>query len=241
LTVWAEPDVEAKPARHTLAAWIYVGVGATIAAVVPWGLALNSVPVSSSGIRASLFIAMGGMGQILSRRIGLDILPTGFRMPLLAIVVSGACMAAYLVWIDAFVFRSALAPVYVAFIHTESLPTRLLYHELRSFNEGIVFQLFFGSMLTWFIGLGLRNDDRIAPSAYWIGLALGHFLNVCFNVFAIPGHPMTPQALAYDTFRYAAPGALWVYLYRRHGLTSALAANATTHLFLQPLLGILVT
>jgi hypothetical protein len=215
--------------RRESAAFTYLAVGAAIAALVPWGLALNAVPLHSPALRAWLFLAMGAAGVFFARRAGLEIIPTGFRYPLRTSVIIGAALAAYLLLIDALVFRSALPTEYRVFIVTADLPSRLLYFVSRSFNEGIVYQLFFGSALVSLIGWAWRKDGRIAPGAYWVGLMLAHLLNLGIN---------TPLALTYDLFRFVAPGLLWVYLYRRHGLTTVLLAHAATHVFLQPLLGV---
>src|SRR5260370_22174316 len=119
------------------------------------------------------------------------------------------------------------------------LPDRLAYFMLRSFSDGIVYQLFFGSTFVWLMGLTWRRaDGRIAPGAYWSGLILGHILNVFINLIAIAGPPVTALVLTYDVLRFVAPGVLWAYLYRRHGLTTTLVAHAATHVFLQPLLGV---
>jgi hypothetical protein len=222
--------------RPESAALTYVAMGGAIAALVPWGLALNAVPLHSPALRACLFVAMGATGLFFARRVGLEILTTGFRYPLRSAVIIGAALAAYLLLIDALVFRSALPPDYRAFIVTADLPARLLYFVSRSFNEGIVYQLFFGSALVSLIGWAWRKDGRIAPGAYWVGLMLAHLINLAINVIA--GASVTPLALTYDLLRFVAPGVLWVYLYRHHGLTSVLVAHASTHVFLQPLLGL---
>jgi hypothetical protein len=90
-----------------------------------------------------------------------------------------AALAAYLLLIHGMMFRSALPPDYVTMIVSLGLPDRLLYFMLRSFNDGIVYQLFLGSTLVWLVGLTWRRaDGRIAPGAYWTGLILAHVLNL---------------------------------------------------------------
>jgi hypothetical protein len=226
---------KAQPARPS-AAYTYFAIGAVIAAIAPWGIGLSATPLHSPALRVSLFVAMGVTGLFLARRTGLEIIPTGFRYPLRAAVLIGAALAAYLLLVDALVFRSALPRGYVTFIVTADLPTRLLYFVLRSFSEGIVYQLFLGSALVALIGLAWRKDGCASQGAYWTGLILAHLINLAINVIA--GASVTPLALTYDLLRFVAPGVLWVYLYRNHGLTTVLVAHASTHVFLQPLLGL---
>ena len=226
--------------RGTVAASIcLLTVGAVIAAIAPWGIGLNAVPVHSSALRVCLIIAMGATGLFFARRTGLHIVPTGLLHPVRVAVLIGAALAAYLLLIDGMIFRSALPPDYVTMIVSLGLPDRLAYFMLRSFSDGIVYQLFFGSTFVWLMGLTWRRaDGRIAPGAYWSGLILGHILNVFINLIAIAGPPVTALVLTYDVLRFVAPGVLWAYLYRRHGLTTTLVAHAATHVFLQPLLGV---
>jgi hypothetical protein len=236
----AQSPAEREALRGTVLAPIYLAMGAAIAALAPWGIGLNAVPVHSSALRVCLIVAMGVAGLFFARRTGLDIAPTGFRHPVQVAVLIGAALAVYLLLIDGLVFRSALPSNYRTLIVTVDLPVRLLYFMLRSFNEGIIYQLFAGSTLVWLIGLAWRQGDgRIAPGAYWAGLILAHLLNLCINLFAVAESPMTLLALTYDLLRFGAPGILWAYLYRRHGLTTTLVAHAATHVFLQPLLAVI--
>jgi hypothetical protein len=217
------PRTDIRPLiRRESAASTYLALGAVIAAIAPWGIALNAAPVHSSALRVCLLLAMGVTGLFFARRTGLYIVPVGLRNPVRRAIFIGATLAAYLLLIDDLVFKSA--PIAV------DLPGRLVYFVSRSISEGIVYQLFLGSMLVWLIGLIWREEDRIAPGAYWAGLLLAHGLNLCVNA--------APTDLTYGLLRFVVPGVLWVYLYRRHGLTTTLVAHASTHVFLQPLLGL---
>jgi hypothetical protein len=180
-----------------------------------------------------LRMALERIGRWLRRSLpDLSIKPIGLRQPLLTATLCGAAMAAYLLFIDAVAFRSALPASYIAFMTGVDLPTRLLYFAYRSTYEAVVYQLLIGSALVWLLGLAWRKDGAIAPGAYWVGLALGHALNLYLNVHGSP--------LLYEALRFAAPGVLWIYLYRRHGFATCVLAHVSTHVFLQPMLGVVL-
>ncbi|MFM0561045.1 hypothetical protein [Paraburkholderia sediminicola] len=220
-------------ARDAVPAALLV-TGALIAALVPPFFPFAHAAGYLPAVRALLMLATGMAGLYCARRCGLEIMPHGLRHPVQLSLIAGALVAAYLLLVDA-VFRAAL-PV----DHAESLPgvvlsVRLMYYVLRSVNEGIVYQLFFGSALVFLIGRVWRHDGAISPGAYWLGLILAHAFNLAINV------PFDASAFVYDTLRFFVPGILWAYLYRRHGLSVAIAAHAATHLFFQPLIALAST
>lgn len=139
-------------------------------------------------------------------------------------LIAGVLVAAYLLLLDV-VFRAQLTGNGAESLPGISLWVRLIYYVLRSLNEGIVYQLFFGSVFVFLIGRVWRHDGAITPGAYWLGLILAHALNLAINV------PFHASTFVYDTLRFFAPGILWAYLYRRHGLSVAIAAHAATHVF----------
>jgi hypothetical protein len=69
-------------------------------------------------------------------------------------------------------------------------------------------------------------------------MILAHVLNIYINVVAKTVEPFTPLILTYDMFRFVAPGILWGILYWRYRLATADLAHISTHIFLQPTLGI---
>jgi hypothetical protein len=218
---------------------ILLAIGAAIAAIAPWGIAMGMATGHSPALRACLVFALGLIGLFFARRTGLEIMPTGLRHPVRVSFLIGAAVAVYVLFIDGFAFRSVLPTEYRAYFVEEGLTVRLIYFILRSFNECIIYQLFVGSTLVWIIGLVWRQaDGRIAPGAYWLAMVFAHLLNIYINVVAITVGPVTPLILTYDMLRFVAPGILWGILYWRYGLATADLAHISTHVFLQPMLGI---
>ncbi len=218
---------------------ILVAIGAAIAAIAPWGIAMGTATGHSPGLRACLVFALGLIGLFFARRTGLEIMPTGLKHPVRVSFLIGAAVAAYVLFIDGFAFRSVLPAEYRAYFAAQGLTVRLIYFTLRAFNEHVIYQLFVGSTLVWLMGLVWRQaDGRIAPNAYWLAMILAQVLNIYINVVAITVEPLTPLILTYDMFRFVTPGILWGILYWRYGLATADLAHISTHIFLQPTLGI---
>lgn len=222
--------VQRITARDAVPAALLV-TGAVLAVLVPPCFPFPHASAYLAAVRALLMLATGMAGLYCARRCGLEIVPHGLRRPVRLSLIAGASVAAYLLLVDA-VFRAALTGDHAESLPGVALSVRLIYYVLRSVNEGIVYQLFFGSAFVFLIGRVWRHDGAIAPGAYWLGLILAHALNLAINV------PFEASALAYDTLRFFVPGLLWAYLYRRHGLSVAIAAHVATHLFFQPLIGL---
>lgn len=221
---------------------ILVAIGAAIAAIAPWGIAMGTATGHSPVLRACLVFALGLIGLFFARRTGLEIMPTGLKHPVRVSFLIGAAVAAYVVFIDGFALRSVLPTEYRAYFVEQGLAVRLIYFILRSFNEHIIYQLFVGSTLVWVMGLAWRQaDGRIAPGAYWLAMILAHVLNIYINVVATTAGPLTPLILTYDFLRFVPPGILWGILYWRYGLATADMAHIATHIFLQPVLGIVLS
>ncbi|WP_153140296.1 hypothetical protein [Paraburkholderia agricolaris] len=209
-------------------------VGAAIVAFVPPFFPFAHASVYPPAVRVLLMLVFGVAGLYCARCCGLEIMPHGLRHPMWVSLIVGVLVAAYLLLLDA-VFRAQLTGNAAESLLGISLWVRLIYYVLRSVNEGIVYQLFFGSVFVFLIGRVWRHDGAIAPGAYWLGLILAHALNLAINV------PFHASTFIYDTLRFFAPGILWVYLYRRYGLSVAVAAHAATHVFFQPFIALTST
>jgi len=220
-------------ARDTVLAALLTA-GAAIAAFVPPFFPFAHASVYPPAVRVLSMLAFGVSGLYCAWRCGLEIMPHGLRHPMWVSLIAGVLVAAYLLLLDV-VFRARLTGNGAESLPGISLWVRLIYYVLRSLNEGIVYQLFFGSVFVFLIGRVWRHDGAITPGAYWLGLILAHALNLAINV------PFHASTFVYDTLRFFAPGILWAYLYRRHGLSVAIAAHAATHVFFQPFIALTST
>jgi hypothetical protein len=207
--------------------------GALLAALISPLFPFPHADATLPAVRALLMLTMGVAGVYLARRCRLEIMPHGLTHPAWVSLTAGALVAAYLLLLDA-AFRAAGLAGSAEALPDTALSVRLVYYVLRSVNEGIVYQLFFGSALVFLIGRVWHRDGAIASGAYWLGLVLAHVLNLAINV---PFHASTS---GYDTLRFFVPGILWIYLYRRYGLCMAIAAHAATHVFFQPFIALTV-
>jgi hypothetical protein len=218
---------------------IIVGIGAAIAAITPFDRAFDTATFDSPALRATLLVALAAIGLMFAAKVGAPIESRGLRHPIRTPLLIAAGVAVYLTVLDVWVFRSILAPGYLAFISGASLVDRLGYFMLRAFNESILYRLFLSSVLVWAFGLLWRHaDGRPANRAYWVGIVVAQALNIAVNVTFLTAFSTTPALLLHDGLRYILPGVLWGYLYFRHGFTTHEIAAVGTHLFFQPFLSL---
>jgi hypothetical protein len=228
-------------ARDRIGAVVVVAIGCAIADVAPFDRGFAYLTSGSELDRVCLFAAIGSAGLFFAGRCGLRLKGSGLRFPILAPVTVAVLVALYVTVLDCFVFRAMLPRGYVEQIGALPLGPRLLYFMLRTWNENIIYRLFMMSGLSWLIGFVWKTGDgRPAAGAFIAAAFLAQVINLCINViFQLPT-PVTPLTLVYDLVRFVFPGALWGYLYWRHGFATAEIASVGTHPFLQPLLGALI-
>jgi hypothetical protein len=128
-------------------------------------------------------------------------------------------------------FRSTLTSQYVsAFTGLHPWLTTVLMISQATRDEILGRLILVGGMVT-VAGFVLRG--RTIPPAVLAAIFL------VAQIFILLPQLPTPNStveLTYDTFRYAAPGLLWGWLFWRHGFVGALLGHAGTHLVLDPAL-----
>jgi hypothetical protein len=117
-------------------------VGTAISSLAGFDIVFNAVTAGSPLLRISLFAAITVTGLFCAERVGLSLLPHGYRHPIRAALAFGALVAIAIAFIDGFLFRSILPPDYVGIFTGGSLGNRLAYFMLRAFNENIFYRLF---------------------------------------------------------------------------------------------------
>lgn len=216
-----------------------LAVGASIAAMAGFDAAFNLATQNQPLHRIVGFLVIASTGWLCARRADLHLLPRSNHIAVAIAAAVAVAMAAGIALVDALLFRSHVAPEYVALIQGLTPADRILYFSMRAFNEEVFYRLFLTSAIAWVLGHWLRNEAGMIPSgAYWIAIVSAQTLAILVNV--ILPHPLadvTPTFALYTLIRFVAPGIVWGYLYWRHGLVTAQLAHIGTHLFLQPILG----
>jgi hypothetical protein len=140
-----------------------------------------------------------------------------------ATVVAIVAVCAFIILLDAVLFREALKPDYLAKAIAPLWP-RTPLAVLGSVMEEVVFRLAAMSALVAMPGLIGKK-----PVAAWVVFAIvaAQFFNVGELVLADP---------LYATPRYWLVGCVWGWLYWRHGFVSALLGHGLCHLLLDPAL-----
>ncbi len=134
-------------------------------------------------------------------------------------------VTAWIVVLDALMFRQSLPADYVSF-YTSALVPRTLLAVLGSSIEEVKFRLIVMTLLVWVMSAWRKPVPAIAFAA---AIVVSQFANVGALVVAEP---------IYGSLRFWAVGCVWGYLYWRHGWLTALTAHAATHLLLDPLLAV---
>ena len=206
---------------------------ATIAVLSPFDIAFAAVTFGSPLLRAVMMAAMALVGAFCAQRVGLRLDGHGARYPVLIGVAMAALMAAYVIAMDAFLFRHLLPADYIEFLESP-LSDRLAYFMLRAFNENVIYRLFVFSTLVY-----LARPCGAAPLLLFAAMVAAQLINIGINVVAASAEALSFLVLAYDALRYVAPGVLWAWLFCRFGFVIAEVASVGCHIFLQPAFSIL--
>ena len=203
-----------------------------VAAVVPFDRAILSLTDGRWIARALALAGLALIGIAVAPSLGMSIAQHDLRRPVLSAVFIAIGTAAFCAFLDVVLFRSVLLRGYVDNAQHVSTGTRVLNYALQSLGEGILYQLFLGSVLASAFALIWRAEGP----AIMAGMTLAMVVNIALNVWMTPGNPPTILAVVYWAVRFVSPGVLWGYLYWKHGFLTAEISRATTHFFLQPLL-----
>lgn len=133
----------------------------------------------------------------------LALLPASPRRAAVAVLASIAAVTAGIVLLDAVVFRRQLDPGYVSFFTSPLLPRMPVLCVFAAWEE-VKFRLL---AMTALVALA-RLVRRDPPAVYVAIILLAQFANVGALVMADP---------LYAALRYWAVGAVWGWLYWRHG------------------------
>ena len=209
-------------------------IGIPIAAFAPFDVLFTALTQGSPWLRMGWIAALVVVGARAGTNLGLRLEGHGARYPALIGLAAAMSVAAYVVVLDCFVFRSMLDPGYSAFLQ-QPLGVRLLYFMPRAFNENIMYRLFGFGCLAWLVSRG-KPPSRGILAAAMIGSQL---INISCNVVFLSHAPITALTLTYDVLRYVVPGVLWAILYVRNGFATAEVASVGCHVFLQPAFSLL--
>ncbi len=154
---------------------------------------------------------------------GLRIVPGNAQQALRDTLIAILGVTLFIVVLDALVFRSQLSQDYIA-AYTSSLGLRTWGISAMAAIEEVKFRLL---VMTGLAILAKRIQGELtAPAALAIILA-AQFANVGALVLADP---------IYATLRYWLVGAVWGWLYWRHGWLAALGGHVGIHPVLDPAL-----
>lgn len=208
-------------------------IAMAIAAVLPFDRGLQAI---SGGHVVAHVLLMGLLtlaGGWLARRAGLAL---GGDWPVGMCVALGG--AAYVVLLDAVVFRFMLKDSMVALVHMP-LAGRLGVFMARAFNENVIYRLFgFSAAMAGLRRLYRGGEVPLGP-VLLAGLLM-QLANIALNVWLPASHGPTLAELGYGMLRYVAPGVVWAWLYWRYGFVTTEIASVGGHLFLQPVYGLLI-
>ena len=219
------------PALPSPAVRLILLIGIPIAALAPFDVLFSALTLGSPSLRMMWIAALVLIGARAGAGTGLRLEGHGARHPVLIGLAAAIVVAAYLLVLDCFVFRSLLDPNYAAFMH-RPLGERLVYFMPRAFNENIMYRLFGFGGLVWLLSRG----GRVPVSGWMLAAAMigAQLVNVYFNVVMLTPGPVTPIVLLYDALRFVAPGVLSAVIYLRYGFTTAEIASVSCHAVLQP-------
>ena len=213
-------------------------LAALIALVAPFDVLFEAATLGNPLLRMALIAALACGGAWLAARNGMRLELHGPGRPALIGIAAAAGVAAYVVLLDCFVFRSLLSESYAAFLH-RPLGERLQYFMLRAFNENVIYRLWLFSALVWLAGR-LRGVAPLPGAAVVLAMVASQMVNIGSNVVALASTPPSPLVLTYDALRYVVPGVVWAILFRRNGFAVAEIASVGCHLFLQPAFSLLI-
>lgn len=211
-------------------------ISAAIAALAPFDVAFAAATSNSPAARVLLVLAIGRAGLYFCRLNGFSLRKPGLA-PMKAGAICAFAVALYVVLIDGWIFRSALPPSYVEFLHTHDLGHRLAYYMCRAYNENVLYRLFAFSALTF----GLAKATRNPTLSIIISSVASQAVNVTLNALPMAGNgPITPLFVLYFFARGVVPGVVWAILFWRRGFLAAEIGSVGCHAFLQPMLGALL-
>ena len=154
---------------------------------------------------------------------GLTLRPASWRKAALAVLASIAGVTAFIVLLDALLFRHSLPADYVAH-YTSPLVPRMFAACLAALRDEIVFRL---GLMTALVMLLTWRRGRLSPGWFVFAILAVQLVNVGGIVLADP---------LYGTLRFWLVGSVWGWLYWRHGGLAALAGHGAAHLALDPAL-----
>ena len=181
--------------------------------------------------RLALVAIAAATGIVLAPRLKTGIAVHDLRHPAIVALLVPACVAVFLTFVDAVLFRAILPHTYVASIEDTSTLQRIAYYLMRGFNEEILYRLFLGTVFACVLGKIWRGGISIMAA-----MVLAQTVNAVVGFWWVSDEPLTPFVIAYGVLRIVVPGTIWGYLYWRHGLLTSLTAHLTSHVFLQPML-----
>jgi hypothetical protein len=212
---------------------VIVAVASVIAVIAPFDVAFARLTLGSPVLRVLLIAAMAVTGAACADTVGYRLQGHGSRHYGAIGVAAAVGVAIGVIVFDAWLCRSLLSHSYVEAIRAP-LAWRLSYFMLRAF-----YRLFVFSTLSF--GL-LRMSGARSPNLVLVLIAAvaTQVLNIGMNVVALSDMPISLGLIGYDIVRYIAPGVLWALLFWRFGFVVAEIASVGCHLFLQPVLGLLL-
>ena len=157
------------------------------------------------------------------RLTGLRIVP---QRPFAATLAVAGCVAAVSAWVvlvDAVLFRSHVRPEYLASLQGPLSAHLALYATLAA-NEEVKVRLVLMSMLA---ALAVRFRGRLSVGAAIAIILLSQLASV---------GPIVIDDPLYGALRFWLVGSIWGWLYWRHGWLAALAGHVLAHPVLDPLL-----
>lgn len=154
---------------------------------------------------------------------GLRVVPADIKAAARGVLGSILAVTAFVVLLDAVLFRERLLPAYVAFFTSPLLPRVWVLCAMAAIEE-VKFRLLLMSALAGVYSL--VRGKMTSPVAVAI-IVVSQFANV--------GHLVMVDPL-YASLRYWLVGCIWGWLYWRHGWLSALAGHALVHVMLDPVL-----
>ncbi len=156
---------------------------------------------------------------------GLRLFPRDWPAAARAVALAIAGVTGLIVVLDAVVFRTHLPESYVTH-YTSPLWPRMLLACAASAREEVFFRLVLTTLL---VSLPLLVKRR--PGIAWIvgAILVAQFVNVGGLVLIWPEYAIP---------RFWLVGAVWGWLYLRHGFVAALAGHGLCHLLLDPALSL---
>ncbi|MBT9472740.1 MAG: hypothetical protein V4514_22325 [Pseudomonadota bacterium] len=154
-----------------------------------------------------------------------------------AVVAGMLLVTAVIVVADGFLFRETLSPAYVAFFSGPNLAGRIAVLMASAAGEEFTYRLVaMSGLVAGLVLLWRAQGGRLPPSGFLAVIVIVQAINIVPKMQP----PSDLADLTYDLMRYLFPGLIWGWLYWRHGWVSALAGHVGTHLFLAPLLLVLL-